>query len=199
MPCFAKNIPVQRTKMYGWPSVEGNKDLPQKRTEHYVGGLSGVVRRFKTPSSRVSEYRQVKFHWDPHWAPNYKCSREAYCFAGKEKQWVIVALGNTAELNAKEAFRRFSAKWREEIGADSSLSNMFENINYLSVIALGRKVVPLILADLQREPVPWFTALQAITGENPVDAQSAGDFRKMAEAWLQWGRKRGLTNGQACP
>jgi hypothetical protein len=32
---------------------------------------------------------------------------------------------------------------------------------------MGRDVVPLILADLRKEPYQWFWALRAITGEDP--------------------------------
>ena len=46
---------------------------------------------------------------------------------------------------------------------------------------------------MQRQPDDWFYALRAITGDNPVTNQIAGDVKKMTEAWVAWGRKRGLT------
>ena len=64
-------------------------------------------------------------------------------------------------------------------------------MNYLRIISLGWKVVPLILRELQREPAPWFLALRAITGEENVGREHPGNFRGMAEAWLAWGRERG--------
>src|SRR3954470_15783003 len=40
---------------------------------------------------------------------------------------------------------------------------------YQELIALGEPVVPLILAELEREPsVSWMTVLVGITGEDPV-------------------------------
>jgi hypothetical protein len=57
---------------------------------------------------------------------------------------------------------------------------------------LGGDVVPLILADLRQEPYLWFRALRAITGEDPVPAASQGKVRQMAEAWIQWGKQKGL-------
>src|SRR5438045_993176 len=68
----------------------------------------------------------------------------------------------------EEEFGTFSKKWREEVGAESSLSRITGNMNYLRIISLGKKAVPLILRDLQREPAPWFLALRAITGEQDV-------------------------------
>lgn len=52
---------------------------------------------------------------------------------------------------------------------------------------MGEGAVPLLLAELRREPDDWFWALHAITGANPVPAASRGDLRAMTEAWLQWG------------
>src|SRR5438093_4135351 len=56
------------------------------------------------------------------------------------------------ETNAEQEFAKFSRKWREDTGAESSLSRITGNMNYLRVISLGWKVVPLILRELQREP-----------------------------------------------
>lgn len=92
---------------------------------------------------------------------------------------------------AEEKFASLSRKWREEIGPESSLSKITGNINYLRIISLGKKALPFILRDLQREPAPWFLALRAITGEENVGREHAGDFRKMADAWLVWGRAQG--------
>jgi hypothetical protein len=55
---------------------------------------------------------------------------------------------------------------------------------------MGQGVVPLLLAELRREPDDWFWALHALTGANPVPATGRGNVRAMAEAWLQWGLER---------
>jgi hypothetical protein len=57
---------------------------------------------------------------------------------------------------------------------------------------MGPEVVPLILAELDKEPDHWFWALEAITEENPVGDNIAGDMAASAKAWVQWGRKNGL-------
>ena len=63
---------------------------------------------------------------------------------------------------------------------------------YYQIIGMGPKVVPLILRELEKETDHWFWALEAITGENPVKEDDAGDMRASARAWLEWGRRNGL-------
>lgn len=194
MPCFAKNLPLQRTQFYGRAGT--TKNVPQRRTERYLDpSISEPVDHFHTPTTRMANYGAISEMWQPQ----HKCAKEAYCVLGKDKQWAVVRIGDRSKDDTEHKFKNFSAKWHQQIGPDSSLSNIVGNINYLQVIAMGKKVVPLILQELEREPAPWFVALQAITGENPVDHRSAGNFPKIAEAWLQWGRDRGFINGAAVP
>jgi hypothetical protein len=57
---------------------------------------------------------------------------------------------------------------------------------------MGPLVLPLIFEDLERTGGFWFTALEAITGEDPVPSGSRGKIKVAVEAWLDWGRKHGL-------
>jgi hypothetical protein len=57
--------------------------------------------------------------------------------------------------------------------------------------------VPLILRDLQAKASLLVWALPEITGENPAPPRIDGGFVKwdvgaQVEAWLQWGREKGL-------
>lgn len=63
---------------------------------------------------------------------------------------------------------------------------------YQRIIGLGPAVIPLVLRDLEQQGGHWFWALRALTGENPVKPEDAGQVRKMTESWLEWGRQRGL-------
>jgi len=63
---------------------------------------------------------------------------------------------------------------------------------YQEIIGMGKPAVPLILEELQNEPDQWFWALEAITSENPVPPEAAGQVRLMAEAWINWGKQHGL-------
>ena len=57
-------------------------------------------------------------------------------------------------------------------------------------LALGYEAVPLILAELERDPDYWFWALTAITGEDP--ARDETTLQGATERWLEWARNRGL-------
>jgi hypothetical protein len=91
----------------------------------------------------------------------------------------------------EEEFEVLSKKWRDDIGPESSLSRITGNLSYLRIISLGWSVVPCILKDLQREPAPWFLALRAITGEDQIGREHAGNFKKLADVWLAWGKQHG--------
>ncbi|MCE0482892.1 MAG: hypothetical protein LV479_01485 [Methylacidiphilales bacterium] len=91
----------------------------------------------------------------------------------------------------EDNFRSCVKKWREEIGAESSLSKITGNINYLKIIKLGIRAVPLILKELQSEPAPWFLALRVLTDDSEVGRSTPGDFKKMSEEWILWGKERG--------
>ena len=64
--------------------------------------------------------------------------------------------------------------------------------SYQRIIGMGRPALPLILKELQRETDHWFWALEAISGENPVDPAQAGQIENMKQAWIEWGRHRGM-------
>jgi hypothetical protein len=92
------------------------------------------------------------------------------------------------EHSLESQFESLSSRWREEVGGESSLSRITSNINYLKVIKLGKEIVPLILKDLQKEPAPWFLALRVLTDEENVGRKRAGNFRRMADDWIKWGK-----------
>lgn len=80
-------------------------------------------------------------------------------------------------------------QWHAERGIRSSLTDIFLCPSHLRIIAMGRRALPLIFAQMRAEgddPDLWFVALRAITGENPVTDDAAGDPVRMARAWLSW-------------
>ena len=90
-----------------------------------------------------------------------------------------------------QEFRRLADQWRRERGATSLAKRMAEHPAYRQITAMGEKAVPLILAELERQPDHWFFALHEITGASPVPVQSQGKLQEMAEAWIDWGRRQG--------
>ena len=88
-------------------------------------------------------------------------------------------------------FSQLVKSWQTERGITSSVSDMINCVSYLRIIGMGEAALPLILSQLKREgddPDHWFTALQAITGEDPVSEGSCGDTVSMAEEWLSWAK-----------
>ncbi len=97
-----------------------------------------------------------------------------------------------AKMDMQERFRKLAAEWKEKSRYLSNSAQMAMLKPYQQIIGMGMPVVPLILEELRREPNQWFWALEAITQENPVAPQDEGRVRKMAEAWIEWGKKQGL-------
>ena len=108
----------------------------------------------------------------------------------------------TVQIEAREVtateFRRLADAWRRTRNSLSSrVSDLIESDAYQQIVALGWPAVSFILRELERElksaegPDFWFPALKIITGEDPVPANSRGQLERMAEAWLDWGAKKG--------
>jgi hypothetical protein len=89
-------------------------------------------------------------------------------------------------------FNMLAREWKTGTALLSSSTAMRTHPAYQAIIALGPPVVPLLLRDLEREPVHWFEALQAITGHDPVPREHWGNIAAMAADWLTWSREQGL-------
>ncbi len=89
-------------------------------------------------------------------------------------------------------FLRLVAEWKEKSRYLSNTAQMAMLKPYQQIIGMGMPAVPLILEEMRREPGQWFWALEAITGENHVPPEAAGNVRSMTDAWLEWGKQHGL-------
>jgi hypothetical protein len=92
----------------------------------------------------------------------------------------------------EERFMRLADEWSMAIGHVSSASDLINDSRYQQIIALNWPVLPYMLRDLDRKKRFWFPALAAITGLRPFDSKDGGNYRLMTEAWLRWGRRKGL-------
>ncbi len=98
----------------------------------------------------------------------------------------------TTPVGIQNRFRRLADEWREQSRFLSNTAQMAMLPSYQRIIGMGLAVVPLLLEELRREPDHWFWALEAITEENPVPADDAGDVPAMAKAWIDWGKQHGF-------
>lgn len=89
-------------------------------------------------------------------------------------------------------FRHLAAWWKRDTEFQSSPSRIAMHPAYQRIIGMGREALPLILGDLEKTQAPWFWALQAISGEDPVPPEDRGYIDRMTRAWLRWGRQRKL-------
>lgn len=108
---------------------------------------------------------------------------------------IEVRVPGTPRPEADDLRRRFldlASSWRKDIITLSSSTARMRHPSCRGIVAMGEPVVPLILAELEREAWHWGGLLAEITRESPVQPSEAGDLEKVRRAWLQWGRDRGL-------
>jgi hypothetical protein len=99
--------------------------------------------------------------------------------------------GDDAEL--EDTFRVLVERWRKDALILSSIPQKINHISYLKIIALGKRVVPLILRELRDRPTYWFGALEALTSDGPQGWFARFDDQRAA--WLTWGIEHGFIAG----
>jgi hypothetical protein len=87
-------------------------------------------------------------------------------------------------------FEHLADTWEAETAFESVVTRKAMDPAYQQIIGMGYVAVPLILERLQHKPRQWFWALTAITGENPAVGRTS--MAEASQAWLRWGRDRGL-------
>jgi hypothetical protein len=78
--------------------------------------------------------------------------------------------------------------WREETEGMSSITRITSHYAYKLIIKLSWAAVPLLLHEMQQRPSHWHWALKAITGVDPTTSEDTGKIRRIANAWIEWGR-----------
>ena len=92
----------------------------------------------------------------------------------------------------EERLRRLEARWKADTQFISDAKRIVDHPAFQEIISMGKEVVPILLHDLESQPSLWVWALPLITGEDPVPASDAGNIRKMTDAWVKWGRMKGI-------
>jgi len=89
----------------------------------------------------------------------------------------------------EQRFRRLRGQWSWDTRVLSDPAKIMGHPAMREIIAMGNEVVPIILRDLRDQPSLLVWALPKIVGANPP---FEGNNDKMIEAWLKWGRDKGL-------
>ncbi len=92
----------------------------------------------------------------------------------------------------KQQFEELVRQWKKERGPTSSVVKMAAHPAYRQIIGMGQAAIPLLLAELERQPDHWFIALHEITGVDPVPKELRGQLMEMTAAWLRWGHAHGV-------
>ncbi|MDR3678266.1 MAG: hypothetical protein P4N24_22490 [Acidobacteriota bacterium] len=109
-------------------------------------------------------------------------------------QWESEPTTKESWLSDEAIFKILTEKWHRERGASSSITEIILCPSYQSIIAMGDRVIPLILSQLEaegNEPDHWFWALQVLTGVNPVSEEIEGNLPAMSEVWRETARSKG--------
>jgi hypothetical protein len=123
--------------------------------------------------------------------PEESQERASRVWEAREKQIAEVA-DRSIDDGLRVAFEELAQTWTAETAHISSPVKLMEHPAYRQIVGFGPAVLPLLLRDLAENRRFWFPALNAITGENPVPDEAAGDVGRMTDAWLEWGRHRRL-------
>jgi hypothetical protein len=90
---------------------------------------------------------------------------------------------------ARTDFKTHYAQWLEDSLFDSMPDRMRRHDSYQAIVAMGDRVVPLVAAELRREPSFLFLALEDIVEDDPVPDEARGNLQATVAAWLSWLRK----------
>lgn len=103
----------------------------------------------------------------------------------------LTPAGGEASEGLRRRFHQLAGEWKQATLLISSGTEMLLHPAYQQIIGMGRDAVPLLVAELRRDPDHWFWALKSITGEEPVAEADRGNLARMTEAWLKWAEQRG--------
>lgn len=111
--------------------------------------------------------------------------RDDYGRSSDRKKIVLVGASNL-----ESQFNERAERWERESSIHSSPGAKFLHKDYISIIAKGEIVVPLILKRLKHSKKDWIWALDHIVDDDQNPPRDIHNFKDAVKAWLEWGRKR---------
>lgn len=103
--------------------------------------------------------------------------------------------GVVEDLLLKRRFNSLAKQWETETRHTSSTARIIQHSAFQRIIAMGPVAVPLIADRLRSGRTHWSWALAAITKEDPVPADAAGDMPLVRKLWLELAERKGWLGG----
>jgi hypothetical protein len=103
-------------------------------------------------------------------------------------------LRKSYETSDRELFEFRANNWIAQTAVLSSPSAMKRSPLFAELLSMGPTIAKFILEKLASRDIRlhWFVLLKQVTKEDPVPSYSRGKIFEMAEAWLAWGRSKGI-------
>lgn len=161
---------------------------PRRPEDSYLRKAPKIV-RCRNEQAHAPSYRRKIEESRAH-RHRYQSPLAQWAAAFEEAEARQIADAHVTGTEAK--FRKLAREWSRETSNVSSVGVLTSHPKYREIVRLGWDVVPFLLADLQRSQGFWFTALNEITGIRPFDPSEGGNSRRMAEAWINWGKRKGI-------
>ncbi len=90
-----------------------------------------------------------------------------------------------------ENFIQLSELWKKETSMVSNPKEILSNISYRTIVS-NKENLPFIFNDLKENGGEWFQALEEMTGQDPIDPVSYGDYERIRYVWIKWGEQNGF-------
>ena len=71
----------------------------------------------------------------------------------------------------------------KEVGYQSNPNIINNNKNYKKIISFGKKIIPILVKDMNENDMDWIFALSEILNVNPIKPENNGYWNKMKEDW----------------
>jgi hypothetical protein len=165
-------------------------EVPTKETMETIAAMA-MLTSFSSDSTSVLSYEtgiqgEIPVYTGKIVSWTYSTRKFVYCH---DQTRALPVFSNAAR------FQQYIKAWHLERGATSSIPEMVMCRSHLRIIAMGAAIaLPLIFAQMEsenNEPDMWFAALQILTGTDPVTDEIRGDFKAMADRWLEWAADNG--------
>lgn len=161
----------QALQAFGERLAESISDTYQDAAQQYIRWENSLLRR----KLHEAEQKRSRLEQD-----------------NEDLRRALEATRKVGPQDLRAEFNELAEQWHDETGHMSSATSFTQHPAYLRIIGMGPAVVPFILEDLRRTQAHWFVALRLITGENPIKPEDKGKVQRLADAWIAWGRERGL-------